>query len=147
MSLYMAFRSTVLSFIWEYNVWKNQGWAFGHWTFGQPSSAPDKIASARLLVGQTPEKRSDKLGQSDSSAFFRTAEPIFGQLDNSARLGFRSDKPKILDLGSAVGRTEEEILSECPPLVFCADSYKTFSFLLTIIFFSQKTIFKIFKLL
>ena len=46
----------------------------------------------------------------------RRAEPIFGQLDNSARLGFRSDKPKILDLGSAVGRTEEEILSECPPL-------------------------------
>ena len=42
---------------------------------------------------------------------------IFGQLDNSARLGSRSDKPKILDLGSAVGRTEEEILSECPPLL------------------------------
>ena len=42
---------------------------------------------------------------------------IFGQLDNSARLGFQSDKPIILDLGSAVGRTEEEILSECPPLV------------------------------
>jgi hypothetical protein len=36
--------------------------------------------------------------------------------DNSARLGFQSDKPKILDLGSAVGRTEEEILSECPHL-------------------------------
>ena len=41
---------------------------------------------------------------------------IIGRLDNSARLGSRSDKPKILDLGSAVGRTEEEILSECPPL-------------------------------
>jgi hypothetical protein len=58
-----------------------QGWAFGHWTFGQPISAPDKIASARLLVGQTPQKPSDKLGQSDS----------FGQLgslsDSSALLG------------------------------------------------------------
>ena len=41
---------------------------------------------------------------------------IFGQLDNSARLGSRSDKPKILDLGSAVGRTEQENLSECRPL-------------------------------
>ena len=42
---------------------------------------------------------------------------IFGQLDNSARLGSRSDKPKILDLGSAVGRTEQENLSECRPLI------------------------------
>jgi len=42
---------------------------------------------------------------------------IFGQLDNSARLGFRSDKSKILDLGSAVGRTKQEILSECRPLI------------------------------
>jgi hypothetical protein len=42
---------------------------------------------------------------------------IFGQLDNSARLGPRSDTPKILDLGSAVGRTERENLSECRPLL------------------------------
>jgi hypothetical protein len=30
----------------------HQGSAFGHWTIGQPSSASDKIASARLSVGQ-----------------------------------------------------------------------------------------------
>ena len=58
-----------------------QGWAFGHWTIRTAELGSDKIASARLLVGQTPQKRSDKLGQSDS----------FGQLgslsDNSALLG------------------------------------------------------------
>jgi hypothetical protein len=38
------------------------------------------------------------------------------------RLGSRSDKPKILDLGSAVIRTQQENLSECRPLL----SYKKF---------------------
>ena len=57
-----------------------QGWAFGHWTIRTAELGSDKIASARLLVGQTPQKRSDKLGQSDN----------FGQLgslsDSSALL-------------------------------------------------------------
>jgi hypothetical protein len=44
----------------------NKELKFGHWTIGQPSSASDKIASARLLVEQIPLKRSDKLGRSDS---------------------------------------------------------------------------------
>ena len=35
----------------------------------------------------------------------------------SARLGFRSDKRTIFGLGSAVGRTDHQILSECAPLV------------------------------
>ena len=59
----------------------DQGWAFGHWTIRTAELGSDKIASARLLVGQTPQKRSDKLGQSDN----------FGQLgslsDSSALLG------------------------------------------------------------
>ena len=40
------------------------------------------------------------------------AEHFSDSRTSSARLGFRSDKPKIFGLGSAVGRTSQRFLSE-----------------------------------
>ena len=68
-------------------------------------------------LGNSAVRLSEFVRKSAREPSREPSRAIFGQLDNSARLGSRSDKPKILDLGSAVGRTEEEILSECPPLI------------------------------
>ena len=67
--------------------------------------------SFKKLHGLSGNRLSDCPKVSEKG-FESRAEQFLDNRTNSARLGFRSDKRKILGLGSAVGRTNQEFLSE-----------------------------------